>query len=128
METDLKTLLIIDDDHELVDVLTMYLDGFGYLIHKAYNGSSGERKARHKQPDVIILDIMMPGRDGYETCQSLKRHRKTKHIPIILISAKSGVPDVDKGFRAMADAYITKPFDPARLHSKIKKLTEQPES
>ncbi|MAE69579.1 MAG: two-component system response regulator [Gemmatimonadetes bacterium] len=122
MATEPKTLLIVDDDRSLVDALTLYLDGFGYLIHKAYNGSAGERKARHKQPDVIILDIMLPDKDGYEVCQRLKRHRRTKHIPIVMLSAKSSVPDIDKGFRALADAYVTKPFDPARLHAKIKKL------
>ncbi len=125
MATEPKTLLIVDDDHSLVDALTLYLDGFGYLIHKAYNGSAGERKAKHKQPDLIILDIMLPGKDGYEVCQRLKRHRKTKHIPIIMLSAKSSVPDIDKGFRARADGYVTKPFDPARLHAKIKKLLKE---
>ncbi len=120
-----KKILVVEDERQILESLKDFFILQSYEVHTAATGDQGLALGLAENPDLIVLDIMLPGKDGYEVCQRLKRHRKTKHIPIIMLSAKSSVPDIDKGFRARADGYVTKPFDPARLHAKIKKLLKE---
>ena len=120
-----KSLLIVDDDRALVEAVSLYLDEFGYIIYTAHNGRSAEIIAKDKRPDLIVLDIMLPQIDGFRVCRRLKLDQKTRNIPILMLSAKSAISDIDKSFKAHADDYLTKPFNPDRLHEKIKKLLAQ---
>ena len=115
-------ILVVDDDREIVGAIEIYLKKEGYNIIKAYNGNEGLEKVKENEIHLIILDIMMPEKDGLETLEEL---RKDKSIPVILLSAKSEDYDKIGGLNQGADDYITKPFNPleliARVNSQIRR-------
>ncbi|RJP28062.1 MAG: response regulator [Candidatus Omnitrophota bacterium] len=117
-----KKILIVDDEPELVEVLRLRLEANGYTVMEASNGQEGFDMARGLKPDLIILDLMLPKIDGYKICRMLKFDEKYKHIPIILFTARAQDQDLKTGMEVGADAYITKPFEPQVLLSKIKEL------
>lgn len=118
-------ILVVDDDKEIVKAIEIYLNKEGYNIIKAYNGEEALKKLEENEIHLIILDIMMPKKDGIET---LKDIRKGKTIPVILLSAKSEDEDKIEGLDLGADDYITKPFNPlellARVNSNIRRYTK----
>ena len=118
-------ILVVDDDKEIVKAIEIYLKKEGYNIVKAYNGEEALKKIEENEIHLIILDIMMPKKDGIET---LKEIRKEKTIPVILLSAKSEDEDKIDGLDLGADDYITKPFNPlellARVNSNIRRYTK----
>jgi two-component system alkaline phosphatase synthesis response regulator PhoP len=97
----------------------------GYEVVTALDGEQGLEKARSQRPDLIVLDIMMPKLDGYETCKMLKADPETRSIPIILLSAKGRNIDQKIGFEVGADDYITKPFSPRKLVERINSILGQ---
>lgn len=109
-------ILVVDDDKEIVGAIEIYLKKEGYNIVKAYNGNQALKIVKENEIHLIILDIMMPEKDGIET---LKEIRKDKSIPIILLSAKSEDYDKIGGLNAGADDYITKPFNPLELIARV---------
>ena len=115
-------ILVVDDDREIVGAVEIYLKKEGYNIIKAYNGNEALEKVKENEIHLIILDIMMPEKDGLETLEEL---RKDKSIPVILLSAKSEDYDKIGGLNQGADDYITKPFNPleliARVNSQIRR-------
>ena len=115
-------ILVVDDDKEIVSAIEIYLKKEGYNIIKAYNGNEALKKVKENEIHLIILDIMMPEKDGLETLEEL---RKDKSIPVILLSAKSEDYDKIGGLNQGADDYITKPFNPleliARVNSQIRR-------
>ena len=115
-------ILVVDDDKEIVGAIEIYLKKEGYNIIKAYNGNEALQKVKENEIHLIILDIMMPEKDGLETLEEL---RKDKSIPVILLSAKSEDYDKIGGLNQGADDYITKPFNPleliARVNSQIRR-------
>lgn len=115
-------ILVVDDDKEIVGAIEIYLKNEGYNIIKAYNGNEALQKVNENDIHLIILDIMMPEKDGLETLEEL---RKDKSIPVILLSAKSEDYDKIGGLNQGADDYITKPFNPleliARVNSQIRR-------
>lgn len=111
---DLPALLMIEDNPDVVDFLTAGLEPF-YNLEYAYNGRSGIEKALEIIPDLIISDVMMPEKDGFEVCQALKEDPRTSHIPIVLLTAKAGVENRITGLRRGADAYLAKPFHQEEL-------------
>lgn len=111
---DLPTLLMVEDNPDVVDFLTAGLEPF-YNLEYAYNGRSGIEKALEIIPDLIISDVMMPEKDGFEVCQTLKEDARTSHIPIVLLTAKAGVENRITGLRHGADAYLAKPFHQEEL-------------
>ena len=115
-------ILVVDDDREIVGAIEIYLKKEGYNIIKAYNGNEALQKVKENDIHLIILDIMMPEKDGLETLEEL---RKDKSIPVILLSAKSEDYDKIGGLNQGADDYITKPFNPleliARVNSQIRR-------
>ncbi len=113
----MQTILVVDDDREIVDSISIYLMAEGYNVIKAYDGPSALDAAIQQNVHLIVLDIMMPRMDGIETLMSL---RKTKNIPVILLSAKSEDADKILGLTAGADDYVTKPFNPAELMARVK--------
>ena len=118
-------ILVVDDDKEIVKAIEIYLERKKYQILKAYNGEEALKRIEENEIHLIILDIMMPKKDGIET---LKEIRKEKTIPVILLSAKSEDEDKIDGLDLGADDYITKPFNPlellARVNSNIRRYTK----
>lgn len=115
----MKNILIVDDDKEIVKAIEIYLERKTYKIFKAYDGNEALQQIKKNNINLIILDIMMPNKDGIET---LKEIRKEQNIPVILLSAKS--EDIDKihGLNIGADDYITKPFNPEELIARVNAL------
>ena len=110
-------ILVVDDDKEIVNAIEIYLKREGYNIIKAYNGNEALKKLEENEIHLIILDIMMPEKDGMETLEEI---RKKKTIPVILLSAKSEDYDKISGLDTGADDYITKPFNPLELIARVK--------
>jgi len=114
-----KKLLIIDDDPTLVRLLSLTLEAEGYEVYSALDGMEGLRCTYVHRPDLIILDLMMPRMDGWETCRRL---REVCSIPIIMLTAKGDLPDRLNGFSLGADDYVAKPFDMDELLLRIKAI------
>jgi DNA-binding response OmpR family regulator len=119
---DRKRILVVDDEADLMEVLSLRLRAYDYEVITASDGQEGLDKARQEKPDLIILDLMLPKIDGYKVCRMLKFDEKFKQIPIILFTARAQESDVKLGKEVGADAYLTKPFEPAILLAKIKEL------
>lgn len=112
-------ILVIDDNPRNLDMLSELLDKQNFVVLFALDGKSGLQRAESGQPDLILLDVMMPGMDGFETCQQLKTHEKTKGIPVIFMSALSDTINKVKGFECGAIDYITKPIEPEEVLARI---------
>ena len=117
-----KKILIVDDEPEIIDLLEMRLNRYGYKIITAFDGMEGLEKARKEIPDLIILDVMMPRMDGYSVCRMLKYDEKYKKIPIIIFTSRSQEADKVTGKEVGADAYVPKPFEPDHLVKEVKRL------
>jgi two-component system alkaline phosphatase synthesis response regulator PhoP len=118
-------ILVVDDEIYIVHILDFSLGMEGYEVITALDGEQALEKARSEKPDLIVLDIMMPKLDGYETCKLLKAEEGTKNIPVILLSAKGRNVDQKIGFEVGADDYITKPFSPRKLVERINAILGQ---
>jgi len=118
-------VLVVDDEIYIVHILDFSLGMEGYEVITALDGEQALEKARAEKPDLIVLDIMMPKLDGYETCKMLKAEADTKDIPVILLSAKGRNVDQKIGFEVGADDYITKPFSPRKLVERINAILGQ---
>ncbi|MBT33081.1 MAG: hypothetical protein CMO01_25765 [Thalassobius sp.] len=121
------TALIVEDNVDLIYYLRICLQD-QYDIEVARNGQEGINKAMVMVPDIIISDVMMPEKNGYELCRTLKQDITTSHIPIILLTAKAGEEDKLEGLKAEADAYLTKPFNKEELRVRLKNLVNQRKS
>ncbi len=124
-----KRILIIDDEFDFVKMLTTRLQIAGYEVLAAEDGPKGVQTARREKPDLIILDIMMPGMNGHAVCDMLKKSTLTWAIPIIYLTARTGQADELKGLEKGAKYYLTKPYNPDVLLEMIKSaLMEQEET
>ena len=103
-----RKILVVDDEESIVDLLSLRLTKAGYEVETAENGMDGLNKARTAAHDLIILDIMLPGINGYKVCQMLKFDENFRHIPIILLTAKNQDEDRDMGMKTGADLYLVK--------------------
>lgn len=112
-----EKILVVDDDETTVQLISILLERRGYEVIKAYRAEEGLRKAYRSQPDLVLLDIMMPDMDGWEVCRRL---RELSEVPIIFLSARSEIRDVVKGLEMGADDYIVKPYDNDELVARIK--------
>ncbi len=125
------TILIIDDNPTNLGVAVNYLEDSGLTILVSLNGESGVKRAKYASPDIILLDVLMPGIDGFETCDRLKADQQTQDIPVIFMTALSSTEDKLKGFEVGAVDYVTKPIQPeevlARIttHLRIQALTKE---
>ena len=113
------SLLLIDDSQEIRQLVGMYLERDGYQVAVAADGAEGLRQMSKKQPDLILLDIMMPQISGWDTC---RRIRQVSNVPIIMLTARSEERDVVQGLEMGADDYVTKPFDLGELRARIQSL------
>ena len=116
----MKRILLIEDEPGLVITLTKRLEAEGYDVSIAKEGSEGLNKAVNTSYDLVILDIMLPGMDGFDICKGLRRHKE--HIPILMLTARSQISDKVVGFKLGADDYLTKPFQMVELVVRIEAL------
>jgi len=114
-----KTLLIIDDEPANLKVMADYLKADGFEIMMARNGEDGLKKALRGLPDLILLDVMMPGIDGFETCRRLKAEEITKEIPVLFMTALTNIEDKVKGFTVGGVDYLTKPVQEEEVLARV---------
>ena len=112
-----QKILIVDDDLHIAELISLYMMKDGYETEEVYDGREAIRKAESFQPDLILLDLMLPGMDGYQVCTEI---RKTSRVPIIMLTAKGETFDKVLGLELGADDYIVKPFDPKELVARVK--------
>jgi DNA-binding response OmpR family regulator len=122
-----KYVLIVDDDPDMVETVGMMLESKGYEVGKAYDGVEGEESIRQRRPDLMVLDVMMPRKNGYVLCAELKKNKETRDIPVILLTAVGeAVPTTTyshaDGMATEADDYIPKPVDAEALVEAIERL------
>jgi DNA-binding response OmpR family regulator len=117
-----RRILLVDDEEDLVKTVTFRLEANGYEVASAYNGMDAVEMVRKNKPDLVILDLMLPKMDGYKVCGLLKKDSRYADIPVIMFSARAQEADIKMGEELGADAYITKPFEPQALLSKIGEL------
>jgi DNA-binding response OmpR family regulator len=122
-----RTILVIDDEPELVKLLDYNLTKAGYLVLSARDGEAGLSTARKHAPDAIILDVMMPGLDGWEVCKRLRQDASTSALPILMLTAKADEGDRVLGLELGADDYVTKPFGVRELLARVKALLRRSE-
>jgi DNA-binding response OmpR family regulator len=115
-----KKILVVDDEVDLVETVRFPLEMEGYDVLVSYNGEDALNQARKENPDLIILDLMLPKLDGYKVCRLLKFDERYKHIPILMLTAKTQEKDKILGKETGADEYITKPFEMDDLMEKVK--------
>lgn len=118
----MKKVLIVDDEKDIVETIQFVLEAQGYSCITAYDGESGLKMAKDKNPDLIILDVMMPNINGFKISRLLKFDVKYKNIPIIMLTARSQQEDKMIGEETGADIYMTKPFDIEELVKNVKSL------
>ena len=123
-----RTILVIDDEPELVKLLDYNLSKAGYLVISAKDGEAGLAAARKHAPDAIILDIMMPGLDGWEVCKRLRQDPVTAAMPLLMLTAKGEEGDRVLGLELGADDYLTKPFGVRELVARVKALLRRLEA
>ena len=112
-----KRVLVVDDDEKTVELVKLYLNRDGYKVDTAYNGLDALELARKNHPDLIVLDLMLPGMDGLEVCRTV---RQESDVPIIMLTARSTDQDKLTGLEVGADDYVTKPFSPRELAARVR--------
>ncbi|MEZ5069502.1 MAG: response regulator [Bacteroidales bacterium] len=117
-------ILVVDDNQENLRVVSNYLREKGYQIALSFNGEGALKLLEENKIDLILLDIMMPGMDGYEVCKRLKADPRFKAIPVIFLTAKTDTDDIVKGFRVGGVDYITKPFKKEELYARVNSHVE----
>jgi DNA-binding response OmpR family regulator len=117
-----KKILVIEDDPAISRLVDYSLRHEGYEVISATNGLVGIRKAHNEAPDLIILDVMLPGMDGFEICHQLRTEKDTAQLPILMFSAKAQEIDKNTGLKVGADDYLPKPAAPAEIVSRVEKL------
>jgi DNA-binding response OmpR family regulator len=122
----IKQILCIEDEPEMVDLIRLILNRRGFVVKGATGGIEGLEMIRKELPDLVLLDLMMPDMDGWEVYQQMKADEKTRHIPVIVVTAKAQSIDKVLGLHiAKVDDYIAKPFSPKDLLSSIDKILER---
>ena len=119
-----RLILVVDDEPRMIQFIRMNLELEGYRVIQASNGLEALDKVRDELPDLVILDVMMPDLDGFETLRIL---RETSDVPVIMLTVKSEEDDVVRGLRLGADDYVTKPFNPRELSSRVQALLRRAE-
>ncbi len=118
----MKKVLLVDDDEDFIETVKFYLIHSGYLVSVAKNGEEAFDKLKIGKPDIILLDVMMPGIQGTEVCKKLKADSDLSSIPIMMVTAKGQREDIENAIKAGANGYIPKPFSLPRLVERIEEL------
>jgi len=117
-----KRILLIEDEEDIAALIKLQAEISGYKLHVEVDGINGYRAVEREKPDLVILDIMLPGQNGFDVCRKMKNNPELKNIPVIIVSAKDEELDVILGLELGADDYLPKPFSPKILFSKIKAI------
>ena len=120
-----QKILVVDDDKHIAELISLYMMKDGYETEEVYDGREAIKVAESFQPDLILLDLMLPGMDGYQVCTEI---RKNSRVPIIMLTAKGETFDKVLGLELGADDYIVKPFDPKELVARVKAVLRRYES
>ncbi len=115
-----KRILLIEDEEDIAALIKLQAELSGYKLHVEVDGINGYRAVEREQPDLVLLDIMLPGQNGYDVCRKIKNNPELRNIPVIILSAKDEELDVLLGLELGADDYVAKPFSPKILMSRIK--------
>ena len=115
----MTTVLVADDDSDIRDLVAFKLGQAGYTVLSVGDGLAALEAARTHQPDLVVLDLMMPGLSGLDVCAQLRRSPQTASLPVIMLTAKAQEQDVTAGFATGADDYVVKPFSPRELVSRV---------
>ncbi len=120
-----KRILIVDDEVNIVISLEFLLEQAGYYVRVAHNGQEGLEKIATFEPDLVLLDVMMPRLNGFDVCQKVRENSDWSHIKIIMLTAKGREAEITKGLALGANAYITKPFSTRELLTAVKHILEE---
>lgn len=115
-----ESILVVEDEEDILELVKYNLGKEGYRVSAAASGEAGLKTARSSLPDLIVLDLMLPGIDGLEVCKILKNDSKTQHIPVIMLTAKGEESDIITGLEIGADDYLPKPFSPKVLIARVR--------
>jgi CheY-like chemotaxis protein len=115
------TILVVDDNRDNVEILSTFLESRGYRVATAEDGKSALAKLEEVNPDLVLLDVMMPGMDGWQVCRTIKRHPEFGSTRVVMVTAKGGFEDKFEGMRSGADDYVVKPVDLAELAIKVER-------
>jgi len=118
-----KRVLIIEDEHNIAKAEELILKD--YEVHIAADGEEGLKKAKELKPDLIVLDLMLPKRGGYDVCYQLRQDDELKNIKVLMVTAKNQAIDEDKGMLVGADDYLMKPFEPVELKFLVQRLLNE---
>ncbi|HID28286.1 MAG TPA: response regulator [Methanosarcinales archaeon] len=118
-----KKILVVDDEPEYVELVKLVLEKEGFFVSEAYSGEECLDKIKEEKPDLVILDILMPGMDGQQVCKVLKENKETKLIPVVMLTALNNTINKIIGLKIMcADAYVTKPVEEKELIDTVNRL------
>jgi DNA-binding response OmpR family regulator len=119
-----ETILVVDDNHDNVEILQTFLESRGYRVAAATDGKSALAKLEEVNPALVLLDVMMPGMDGWQVCRTIKNHPDFASVRVMMVTAKGGFEDKFEGMRSGADDYVVKPVDLGELAEKVKRNLE----
>ena len=117
-----KRILLIEDEEDIAALIKLHAELNGYKLHVEVDGINGYRAIEREKPDLVILDIMLPGQSGFDVCRKVKNHSELKNIPVVMLTAKDDEMDVVLGLELGADDYVSKPFSPKVLFCRIKAI------
>ncbi len=117
-----KRILLIEDEEDIAALIKLQADLSGYKLHVEVDGVNGYRAVEREKPDLVLVDIMLPGQNGFDVCRKIKNNSDLKNIPVIILSAKGEEIDMILGLELGADDYVSKPFSPKVLFSRIKAI------
>ncbi len=117
-----ERILVVEDEADIQELIGYNLSKEGYQVRRAQTGEEGLSSARSEPPDLVLLDLMLPGLDGLEVCRRLKQDARTERVPVIMVTAKGEEPDVVAGLELGADDYVTKPFSPRVLIARVRSV------
>ena len=121
----MQKILIIEDERDIADLVGFNLERAGYEVLKAHDGITGADMAIQVRPDLVILDLMLPGKDGYRVFKDLRRDTRSSGIPVIMLTARAQTEDRIQGLEAGADDYLTKPFSPKELMLRVQAVLKR---
>ena len=117
-----KQILVVEDEEDILELVSFNLKKEGYQVRGVTSGEEALQEVRRKIPSLIILDLMLPGVDGFDVCKSLKNNPRTKAVPIVMLTARSEEADIVIGLELGADDYLTKPFSPRELIARVRAI------
>lgn len=120
----MKKILVVDDQPHIVRLIQLNLERENFQVLTAGDGEEGIAKVRAEQPDLVILDVIMPKKDGFEVLRDIKTSPELQHIPVIMLTVKTQSADIVEGLREGAELYLPKPFHPKELVALVKRVTE----